>query len=92
MDTTEIPITDTDRLAHAQSKVTHWIASLDANAAHEAKRENYDKARNITARADDLRAVLDILNGTDDDYIRATGAWGRASSPVSLLKGADTDS
>lgn len=70
-------VSDSDRLAHAASKVTQWIASLEANAAHDMKRDYIASARAMSARADDLRAVLAILDGSDDDYIIATGAFRR---------------
>ena len=66
----EEPATDSQRLSHALLKVTHWIATLEANRDH--MRDDIAR-RALSARADDLKAVRDILNGSDDDYIRAVG-------------------
>jgi hypothetical protein len=64
-------VTDSERLAHAVRKVSHWVAFYEANGARHTREGREEAARSCAAHAQDLRDVLAMLDGTEDSYIAA---------------------
>lgn len=60
-------VSDGDRLAHALRKMRSWVENLESNATVPGIPAT--RAQAMRSRADDLRDVIAILDGTMDDYI-----------------------
>lgn len=63
------------RVAHAITRLNRWVSNCEANAQRATEREDYDRARDLTIRANDFRDVVAMLDGSEDGYIARLSEW-----------------
>ena len=68
-------VTDAQRIARTLQRLHRWVSNYEANSQREADRENYDEARRLMIRANDIRDIIAMLDGTDDEYIARLAEW-----------------
>ena len=63
------------RVTHTLTRLNRWADNFEANARSAAEREDYDRARDLTVRANDVRDIIAMLDGSEDDYIARVSDW-----------------
>jgi hypothetical protein len=66
-------VTDAQRIAYTIARLKRWAENFDANADRAQARGDMGHALDLRKRANDARDVIEMLDGTEDDHIRAVG-------------------